>query len=146
MIIAAVVTGWVTRHRVRDAGASAVICAAAYASHLLLDWLGTDRYAAAWPSGALAVQRAVLHLRAGTSFRRPSGAICVHAPLVSTNLRARACRRSAIMGPIAAARCALSVRVKAAGRTCARDGRPRPSAAAADTAGTSDRRGRRAAR
>lgn len=38
LIIAAAVTGKVTRWRV------ALICAAVYASHLLLDWLGTDRY------------------------------------------------------------------------------------------------------
>jgi len=38
-IIAAAVTGWVTR---RDAWKVAAICGAAYATHLLLDWLGSD--------------------------------------------------------------------------------------------------------
>jgi inner membrane protein len=37
-IIAAVVTGRVTRWR------TALVCGAAWASHLLLDWLGTDLY------------------------------------------------------------------------------------------------------
>jgi membrane-bound metal-dependent hydrolase YbcI (DUF457 family) len=37
-IVAAAVTGQVTRWR------TAAVCAAAYASHLLLDWLGVDRY------------------------------------------------------------------------------------------------------
>jgi len=37
-IIAASVTGQVTRWR------TAAVCAAAYASHLLLDWLGVDRF------------------------------------------------------------------------------------------------------
>jgi membrane-bound metal-dependent hydrolase YbcI (DUF457 family) len=46
--IAAAVTGKVTRWR------TAAICAAAYATHLLLDWLATDRFAPAgiqiwWP-------------------------------------------------------------------------------------------------
>ena len=38
-IIAAGVTGWVTG---RVAWRTALVCAAAYATHLLLDWLGTD--------------------------------------------------------------------------------------------------------
>ena len=41
---------------------------------------------------------------------------------------------------------ALASTCKSPGRTCDRDVRPRPSAAVADTGGTSDRRGRRAAR
>ncbi len=40
-IIATVVTTQVTR---RSVGRVALICAAAYASHLLLDWLGVDDY------------------------------------------------------------------------------------------------------
>jgi membrane-bound metal-dependent hydrolase YbcI (DUF457 family) len=48
LIVAAAVTGRVTRWR------TALACAAAYASHLLLDWLGVDRYPPAgiqllWP-------------------------------------------------------------------------------------------------
>lgn len=50
LIIAAAMTGKVTRWRV------GLICAAAYASHLVLDWLGTDRYPPGgiqllWPFG-----------------------------------------------------------------------------------------------
>jgi hypothetical protein len=40
-IIAAVVTGQVTRQSIWR---TALVCGAAYASHLLLDWLGTDHY------------------------------------------------------------------------------------------------------
>lgn len=49
-IIAAVVTGKVTRLRASRFGAparwrTATVCGLAYASHLLLDWLGADRFA-----------------------------------------------------------------------------------------------------
>ncbi len=53
-IIAAGVTGWVTG---RINWRIALICAAAYASHILTDWLGTDRHYAPygiqmfWPFG-----------------------------------------------------------------------------------------------
>src|SRR6266850_3934494 len=51
MIIAAVVTGWVTG---RVAWRWVLLLGAAHASHVLLDWLGTDRYdpaglQALWP-------------------------------------------------------------------------------------------------
>ena len=42
-IVAAVVTGWVTRRPGLTTGRVALMCGAAYASHLLLDWLGVDR-------------------------------------------------------------------------------------------------------
>jgi membrane-bound metal-dependent hydrolase YbcI (DUF457 family) len=47
-IIAAAVTGWVTRSRARRQGRLpvariALMCGAAYGTHLLLDWLATDR-------------------------------------------------------------------------------------------------------
>ena len=70
MIIAAAVTGWVTRRvkvkvgtRLKYLGV-AVICAAAYGSHLLLDWLGADRKAAygiqaLWPFSHAMVHFAV---------------------------------------------------------------------------------------
>ena len=50
-IITAVVTGWVTR---RIAWRVVLVCGAAYASHLLLDWLAADSFApngirALWP-------------------------------------------------------------------------------------------------
>jgi membrane-bound metal-dependent hydrolase YbcI (DUF457 family) len=69
-IVAAVVTGWVHRNQHPSTGAAvgphlsagglpavvwvAAACAAAQASHILLDWLGTDRYSppgiqALWP-------------------------------------------------------------------------------------------------
>jgi membrane-bound metal-dependent hydrolase YbcI (DUF457 family) len=39
IIVAAAVTGWVTR---RNGWPLGLVCGAAWASHLLLDWLGTD--------------------------------------------------------------------------------------------------------
>jgi membrane-bound metal-dependent hydrolase YbcI (DUF457 family) len=48
-IVAIVVTGWVrgkvqrSKFKVQSVGRVAAICAAAYASHLLLDWLAVDR-------------------------------------------------------------------------------------------------------
>src|SRR5262249_36043204 len=47
-IVAAIVTGWVTRKRGPIAARVVLMCGAAYASHLLLDWLGIDRFP---PSG-----------------------------------------------------------------------------------------------
>ncbi len=41
-IVAAVVTGWVTRHRHLPTTRVALMCGAAYAGHLLLDWLAVD--------------------------------------------------------------------------------------------------------
>jgi inner membrane protein len=51
MIIAAIVTGRVTRRRVAP---TVTLCGAAYATHLLLDWLAADRFfpyglQALWP-------------------------------------------------------------------------------------------------
>ena len=49
-IVAAAVTGWVTREvrsekvEGRRTARVALMCGAAYASHLLLDWLGVDRF------------------------------------------------------------------------------------------------------
>jgi membrane-bound metal-dependent hydrolase YbcI (DUF457 family) len=48
MIVAAVVTGWVTGRDGRDVLRTALMCGLAHASHLLTDWLGTDLSA---PSG-----------------------------------------------------------------------------------------------
>jgi membrane-bound metal-dependent hydrolase YbcI (DUF457 family) len=42
-IVVAVVTGWVTRRASFPATRVTLMCGAAYASHLLLDWLGVDR-------------------------------------------------------------------------------------------------------
>ena len=57
---------------------------------------------------------------------------------------ARSLQEIAILGPVVVG--AVASTSKSPGRTCARGGRRRPSAAAGDTGGTSDRRGRRAAR
>ena len=65
-IIAAGVTGWVTG---RINWRIALVCAAAYASHILTDWLGTDRNYAPygiqmfWPFG-----KRVVHLGVGCVF------------------------------------------------------------------------------
>ena len=59
MIVAIAVTGWVRRRQVGRVGqvgqvgwGLAVVCTAAYASHLLLDWLGSDP---SWPAGIQAL-------------------------------------------------------------------------------------------
>lgn len=64
LIVAIVVTGWVKRRRVgqerrekpegwrKRVGSVAIVCTAAYASHLLLDWLGSDP---SWPAGIQAL-------------------------------------------------------------------------------------------
>jgi membrane-bound metal-dependent hydrolase YbcI (DUF457 family) len=43
MIVAAAVTGWVTRRRPVPLGWMTLTCGAAYAGHLVLDWLAVDR-------------------------------------------------------------------------------------------------------
>ena len=122
----------------------ASMCAAAYATHLLLDWLGVDLspprgIQALWP-----FSDRVVHLGLGSSFgRRNAASLCSVADACVTNVAAiaagdrdaRTDRRRAV-----ASTC------KSPGRTSVRAGPPRPSGAVADTAGTSDRRGRRAAR
>lgn len=123
MIIAAAVTGWVTG-RVRWRWV--LILGAAHASHALLDWLGTDRYA---PAGieALWPYSHRFYISDWNVFppteRRVwiAGALAINFRAVMTEI--------AITGPIAAIAWIVSTRRRRSrGRTSVRDVLPRPSA------------------
>ena len=119
------------------------MCGAAYASHLLLDWLGADNRPAARHPAAVAVQSSVVHLgpRRLPADRTPAHLLA--PPRCRRNVLAIA-QEIAILLPLCAA--LWLVRVKAlAGLSPELTRRDHP-AQQRDTAGTSDRRGRRAAR
>jgi inner membrane protein len=145
-IIAAIVTGKVTR---RNRARIVAVCAAAYASHLVLDWISVDPtppygIQAMWPfsdrfyisgwnlfgptarTGVFTVPTMLVNLKAGVQEIAILGPIVFLLWLVRTG---RVASTSKSPGPISG----QAVR------------RP-PSGGAADTAGTSDRRGRRASR
>jgi membrane-bound metal-dependent hydrolase YbcI (DUF457 family) len=98
MIIAATVTGWVTR---RAAIRTALVCGLAYGSHIVMDWMGFDRspprgIRALWPfSDAWFISD--WDLFAATERRD-----LFSGPSLLTNLRAAA-QEIAVMGPFAAA-------------------------------------------
>lgn len=113
-IVAMVVTGWVTRSRQSAVGSRqspvnnresvvmiALVCAAAHASHLLLDWLGADWFAPPgiqllWPfSGEWFISGWDLFAR--VERRDPFAS----ATMIS-NLKAAA-RELGLVGPVAAA-------------------------------------------
>jgi len=102
-IIAAAVTGKVTRWR------TATICGAAYASHLLLDWLGADNYPPRglqlfWPfNGTWYISDLDL-------FRQTARRHLLAAPTIRQNTLA-VLQEIAILGPIVAV--VWLVRVKA---------------------------------
>jgi inner membrane protein len=145
-IIATLVTGQVTR---RSRARIVAVCAAAYASHLVLDWLSVDPtppygIQALWPfsdrffisgwnlfpatarTGVFTVPTMLVNLNAAVQEIAILGPIVVLLWLVRTG-RVASTRRSP--GPISG-----------------QGVRRLPSGGAADTAGTSDRRGRRASR
>ncbi|MQA30313.1 MAG: hypothetical protein GEU82_10810 [Luteitalea sp.] len=134
MIVAAGVTGWVTG---RILWREAVVVGAAHASHLVLDWLGADRLAplglqALWPfSHDYYISNWDLFL--STQRRDP---LSIRA--FGINARA-ALREMAVMGPIAAAAWMLRRRRRSRARSSGPDARRRPSGAAGDRGGTSDR-------
>ena len=106
LIVAAAVTGGVTRWRV------ALVCAAAYASHLFLDWLGADTLPPAglqalWPFADRFFVSG-LNLFAETERRHPFS-----GPTLYQNLRAAA-QEAAILAPVAVAM--WLIRVKALAR------------------------------
>ena len=150
LIIAAVVTGRVTRADAARSGAHvrwrvAFLCACAYASHLLLDWLGADTLRpyglqVFWP---FAPQFFVsgLNLFAETERRQPFS-----GPTLIQNLWAAA-QEVAVLAPVALAMWRIRAsRSKSPAPISGRDARPQPCAAAADTGGISDRRARRVER
>jgi inner membrane protein len=131
MIIAAGVTGWVTG---RVMWRVAIVVGAAHASHILLDWLGTDHFTPAglqalWPfSREWYISGWDLFLP--TERRDP-----LSMRAIGINARA-AVRELAIMGSIAAAAWTLRRTRRSRGRSSARGDRRQPSGAAGDTAGT----------
>ncbi len=145
-IIAAVVTAKVTR---RNRARIVAVCAAAYASHLVLDWLGVDTtfpygLQALWPFS----DRFYI---SGWDIFGPTARIGLFtAPTMLVNLKA-VVQETAILGPIVlllwlvrTGRVASTS--KSPGPTSGQAVRRPPSGGVADTAGTSDRRGRRASR
>jgi hypothetical protein len=134
MIIAAVVTGKVTGRVVWRA---VFLIGAAHASHILLDWLGVDRYPphglqALWPFSHrwfvsdwdLFLPTERRHALSGAS--------------MWTNLRA-VVREVVILAPVAAMAWLLTRTRRSRDPISGRADPPPPSAAAADRAGTSDR-------
>jgi membrane-bound metal-dependent hydrolase YbcI (DUF457 family) len=122
MIIAAVVTGWVTG---RVQWRWVVLIGAAHASHILMDWLGTDRYP---PTGleALWPFNRQFYISGWDVF--PPTERRIYLPgAVLINVRAFF-TEAAIMGPVAAL--AYLVRRTRRNRvpTSVRDNLPRPSA------------------
>jgi len=147
-IIAVAVTGWVTRSRRPAWWATGLAIGLAWASHVLLDWLGADAnppygIQMFWPFS----ERWYFsgwNVFPGTERRDPLGG---RAMLI--NLRA-ALVELGIMGSIAmsawAARTAITRTRRSRGPTFDRDGRPQPFGGAAGTGDISDRQDPRAGR
>ena len=144
--IAVAVTGWVNPNRMTGWTVSrrlAFACGLAWTSHIVLDWLGAD---ASRPFGVQALWPlshswffSGLDIFPGTERRQP---FTSRAMLI--NLRA-VIQEVVLMAPIAVGAWWFMRTRKSHGRSSGPDDRPRPSAAAVDTAGISDRRGRPAA-
>ena len=124
-IVATAVTGWVTRRFGARAVAIGLVCAAAVASHVVMDWLSLDAQLpygvqALWPFSDqwYIAPRAIFP---GTERREPFAAWSQAA-----NARA-VVWEVGVMGPIAVAAGAMR-RYRSRGRTSARDDQPRPSA------------------
>jgi membrane-bound metal-dependent hydrolase YbcI (DUF457 family) len=135
-ILAAGVTGWVTG-RIR--WGVAAVCGAAYASHLLLDWLGADPNLPSgiqllWPDRRWFI--APLTIFPGTERRH-----LFTLASIATNVKAAAVE-CAVLGPIAVVlgrerlRAVFRRRYRSRVPTSGQDGRLRPSAAEAGRDGT----------
>jgi inner membrane protein len=97
-IIAGVVTGQVTR---RTVWRVSLVCGAAYASHLLLDWLGADTFApyglqALWPFSDR------FYISGWNVFRQTARGHMLTTAMIVKNLQAIA-QEVAILGPVVAA-------------------------------------------
>ena len=108
-IITVVVTGWVTR---RIAWRVVLLCGGAYATHLLLDWLGADFFApygirALWPFDD------GWYISGVDLFRQTARRHLFTAPIIMQNVKAIA-QEIAILAPIVYA--LWLVRVKPAAR------------------------------
>ena len=121
LIVASGVTAWVTgkiQWRV------AMICAAAHATHLLLDWLGTDRFPprgieAFWPFSR------TFYISGWDVFPPTERRIYLPQAL-GINLRA-VTMEIAIVGPVAAIAGWITRIRRSRGRISVPDGQPRPS-------------------
>lgn len=140
IIITAAVTGKVTG---RIAWRIVLALAAAHASHILLDWLGTDRFPppgirALWPfSNHFYISGWEVFPNVERRLWRPDAlAVNVHAALMEI----------LIVGPVTAAVWLATRTRRNRVRTSGPDARRPPSVEAADTDGTWDRQGPRAAR
>jgi inner membrane protein len=141
MIIAAVVTGKVTG---RIGWRVVFILGAAHASHVLLDWLGVDRFPprglqALWPFSH------EWYISDWDIFLPTERRHALSAASMLTNLRA-VIGELAMVGPIALAAWLATRRRRSPARTFVRADRPQPSGAAAGTGDTSDRQAPREAR
>jgi membrane-bound metal-dependent hydrolase YbcI (DUF457 family) len=140
-IVATGVTGWVTRRLGKTAWLMGGVCAAAWGSHLVMDWLGLDArppygIQALWPfSDRWFI--APFGIFPGTERREPFSAWSQTA-----NFRA-VVWEVGIIGPIVAVLAVMRTR-RTHVRSSVPDARPRPSGAAGDRDGTSDRPGPRA--
>jgi inner membrane protein len=141
IIMVAAVTGWVTG---RMMWRFALVVGAAQASHILLDWLGVDRFdprglQALWPfSRDWFISGWDLFLP--TERRDPWS-----MRAIGINVRA-ATRELIVLGTIALGVWLLRRRRRSPVPSSDPDGRRRPSAAAGDRGDTLDRQGRRASR
>ena len=139
-IVAMVVTGWVTR---RINWWLALLCGAAYGSHILMDWLGADNYPpigiqALWPFSD------GWFIAPWTIFPLTERRNLLSAATWLINLKA-AGAEAGVMGSIASVSW-IRRRGRIRGPICVRDAPPPPSDGAADRAGTSDPRSPRAGR
>ena len=141
IIMVAAVTGWVTG---RMMWRLALVVGAAHASHILLDWLGVDRFP---PRGlqALWPLRHEYYLSGWDLFLPTERRDPLSMRAIAINARAAA-RETMVLGTLALAAWAVRRRRRSRVRTSGPDDRPRPSAAAADMGGTSDRPGHPASR
>jgi hypothetical protein len=141
MIIAAAVTGKVTG---RISWRVVLVVGAAHASHILLDWLGVDRFPprglqALWPFSH------TWYISDWDVFLPTERRHALSAASILVNARA-VVREVGSVGPLAIVAWLVTRRRKSRAPTFVQAGRRPPSAAAADTGGTSDRRAPREAR
>jgi LexA-binding, inner membrane-associated putative hydrolase len=141
MIIAAAVTGKVTR---RIVWRTVLLVGAAHASHILLDWLGVDRFPprglqAFWPFSH------DWYISEWDLFLPTERRHALSAASLLTNLRA-VTREIVVLAPIAVLAWVATRRRRSRAPTFVPADPQPPSAAAAGTAGTSDRQAPREAR
>ena len=152
-IVATAVTAQVTRRTGRRDWRAAwrlgLLCGCAYATHLLLDWLGTDRVYAPYGIRLLWPFDSGWYVSDWDLFPGTARERFFTLESIVKNLRAIA-QETAILAPVVAVLWIVRERLRRTYRslapTSAPDGQPPPFAEAAGTVGTWDRQGPRAAR